>query len=65
MNEQKDNKNIESKNKGFNFDLEDDNFRIEDQGPANPYETGNNNKIENKMEDNGSNKKNEDDEWNF
>ena len=57
------NDNNKNEQKNLDFELED-NLKINEQ-VQNPYEMGNSNKNDNKIEDNGSNQKNEDDEWDF
>ena len=65
--EQNENKIMDQNIRDLDFDLEDgDNFKIDAQEADNPYERGgNDNKNQNKVEDNGSNLKNNDDEWDF
>ena len=56
--------NFNNNQKNLDFGLED-NLKINNEQAQNPYEMGNNNKNDNKVEDNGSNQRNDEDEWDF
>lgn len=56
--------NFNNNQKNLDFGLED-NLKINNEQAKNPYEMGNNNKNDNKVEDNGSNQRNDEDEWDF
>ena len=64
--EQHETRQNEQKNNDLDLDLEDGgNFKIDDREVVNPYEMENDNQNDVRKEDNGSNQKNGEDDWDF